>query len=384
MLPPALRPYRHRLISAFLWTVGGSLAATIAFSDIGWRTPLRQLIMQTLLNSLFSGCCVFLVAFGLPWLIPRIRERLAFPLYWTVIVIALMVFGTVGSLAAVTVSVAIRLVPVSQFMHAWYPTSLKISVYFTLIFGLAGAALAEARGRLATTTVALRTKERDEAEARRLAAEAQLASLESRVDPHFLFNTLNSIAALVRENPAAAERVIEQLAALMRSSLDRRAVLVTVEDELALVRSYLEIERVRFGERLRFSIGAGGGAERALVPRLSLQTLVENSVKYAVSPSREGATISVSASTHEGTLHVIVEDNGAGFDPSYLPEGHGLHLLRSRLAMTFGDRATLSIESRPGETSVRLSVPVQFVAPALITPTASDVDEASGSRTRCL
>jgi sensor histidine kinase YesM len=384
MLPPALRRYRHRLIAAFLWTVGGSFAATIAFSDIGWRTPLRQLIVGTLVNCLFSACCVFLCAFGLPWLIPRIRERLAFPLYWTVIFIALMIFGTVGSLTATALAVAVRLVPASGFMQVWYPSALKVSVYFTLIFGLGAAALAEARGRLATTTVALRTKERDEAEARRLAAEAQLASLESRVDPHFLFNTLNSIAALVRENPAAAERVIEQLAALMRSSLDRRAVLVTVEDELALVRSYLEIERVRFGERLRFSIAAAAGAERALVPRLSLQTLVENCVKYAVSPSREGATISVGASTRDGTLCVVVQDNGAGFDPSYLPEGHGLHLLRSRLAMTFGDRATLSIESRPGETSVQLALPVQFVAAAPVTPTASDVDKTSDSRTRCL
>src|SRR5207245_321098 len=120
-------------------------------------------------------------------------------------------------------------------------------------------------------------KERDEAEARRLAAEAQLASLEARVDPHFLFNTLNSIAALVRDRPADAERVIEQLAALMRSSLDRTASLVPLEDELAVVASYLDIERVRFGNRLRFAIAPPAGAGRGLVPRLSVQTLAENS-----------------------------------------------------------------------------------------------------------
>src|SRR5204863_6498782 len=110
-------------------------------------------------------------------------------------------------------------------------------VYFTVLFGLLGTIVHETRARLAATAVALRTKERDEAEARRLVAEAQLASLESRVDPHFLFNTLNSIAALVRENPAAAERVVEQLSSLMRSSLDRRASLVTLDEELAIVRS---------------------------------------------------------------------------------------------------------------------------------------------------
>jgi sensor histidine kinase YesM len=366
------------------WTIAGSFGAAFAFGGATLHTSWQKLLDQTLVNAMFSGSCVALCVVGLPWVVPRIRRQFAFPWDWVAILGTLIAFGTAGSLSGMAIGVLIRVVPASKFFSIWYPATLQPSLYFTLIFGISGTALEEVKARLATTTVALRTKERDEAEARRLAAEAQLASLESRVDPHFLFNTLNSIAALVRENPAAAERVVEQLAALMRSSLDRRAVLVTLEDELALVRSYLEIERVRFGDRLRFSIAAAAGAQRALVPRLSLQTLVENCVKYAVSPSREGATISVGANTYDGMLRVVVEDNGGGFDPSYLPEGHGLHLLRSRLAMTFGDRAALSIESRPGETSVQLALPVQFVAAAPVTPTASDVDKTSDSRTRCL
>src|SRR4029077_20288537 len=127
--------------------------------------------------------------------------------------------------------------PLARFFATWYPNALKVSVYFTLIFGLSGVIIEELRGRLASTTLALRTMERDEADARRLAAEAQLASLEARVDPHFLFNTLNSVAALVRDKPADAERVIEQLSALMRSSLDRKQSFVRIDEELALVRS---------------------------------------------------------------------------------------------------------------------------------------------------
>ena len=110
------------------------------------------------------------------------------------------------------------------------------------------------RARLNEAALALRTKERDEAEAQRLAAEAQLASLEARVDPHFLFNTLNSMSELVHDNPAAAERVVGQLASLMRSSLDRGgSPLVPLEQELGVVRDYLDIERVRFGDRLKYS-----------------------------------------------------------------------------------------------------------------------------------
>ena len=249
---------------------------------------------QTSANVLFAGCCVTLCVFGLPWLVPlRAAAVLRFPLDWLAIFAALVGFGSAGSLHRPTrsawPSASSRL---ARFFATWYPNALKVSVYFTLIFGLSGTIIEELRGRLASTTVALRTKERDEADARRLAAEAQLASLESRVDPHFLFNTLNSIAALVRDNPAAAERVIEQLASLMRSSLDRGAVARHARrGARRRFASYLEIERVRFGDRLRFRDRRRSPRARpALVPRLSLQTLVENSVKYAVSPAREGAT----------------------------------------------------------------------------------------------
>ena len=129
--------------------------------------------------------------------------------------------------------------------------SLSTALVISLIFGVAITAYETMRGELDDTIVALRTKERDEAEARRLAAEAQLASIESRVQPHFLFNTLNSIAALVHDDPAGAERMTGQLAALLRSALDSTATpLVPLDEELRVVRAYLDIERVRFGDRL--------------------------------------------------------------------------------------------------------------------------------------
>jgi sensor histidine kinase YesM len=359
---------RRSLLSAAAWTLGGSFAATFAFSDASWQTPWRTILAQTSANVMFSGCCVTFCVFGLPWLVPRARRHFRFPVDWLAIFVGLVVFGTVGSLLATSIAVAIRLVPSSRFFASWYPQSLRVSVYFTLIFGLSGVIIAELRTRLASTTLALRTKERDEAEARRLAAESQLASLEARVDPHFLFNTLNSIAALVRENPVAAERVIEQLASLMRASLDRGASLVALDDELALVRSYLEIERVRFGDRLRFHIDAAADVRRALVPRMSLQTLAENAVKYAVSPSRDGATVTVSAAADNGALRLAVEDNGQGFDASHLPDGHGLNLLKSRLAMVFGDRAVLTANCRPGRTCITLTLPFTETLPAPAAP----------------
>src|SRR5207245_10146418 len=135
----------------------------------------------------------------------------------------------------------------------WFLGSLKISTIVTLIFGVFATAMESLRARLDETTVALRTKERDEARARRLAAEAQLAWLESRVNPHFLFNTLNSIAALVHDDPLAAERMTAQLASLMRSSLESGSTpLVPLDEELRVVRTYLEIEQVPLGGRVPY------------------------------------------------------------------------------------------------------------------------------------
>ena len=133
------------------------------------------------------------------------------------------------------------------------------------------------------------------------ALEAQLASLESRVQPHFLFNTLNSIASLIPSDPRGAERMTTQLASLLRSSLDAaNGALVPLADELRTVRDYLDIERVRFGSRMKPELTIDAAAENALVPRFSLQTLVENSVKYAIAPRRDGGRIAVRASARDG------------------------------------------------------------------------------------
>ena len=345
------------------WTIVGSLAATYAFTGATWHTPWQRVAQQTFVTMLFAGSCATLCLYGLPIVVPSARRRLPFPFDWLAIVGALVVFATIGSLAGAAAAILLGFAQ-NQPFGAWYANSWKISLYFTMVFGFSGAVIQELRARLARTTVALRTKERDEAEARRMAAEAQLASLEARVDPHFLFNTLNSIAALVRDNPAAAERTIEQFASLMRSSLDRSASpLVRLDDELATVKSYLEIERVRFGDRLRFHVDSAEAIGSALVPRLALQTLTENSVKYAVSASREGAAVAVRATSHDGRLRISIEDDGPGFDASSLPEGHGLQLLRSRLTMIFGDRAQLSVESRRGRTVVALDLPVETTPP---------------------
>jgi two-component system, LytTR family, sensor histidine kinase AlgZ len=347
--------YWTRVLGA---NVAASLVVTVVYSGVGWRTPPRQMLEAFGVAMLFS--CIIGPTLGV--VMPRVGQavasRFAFPFDWVVLIATMVAVALAGSFTAILILAAIGYLHGAGIVATWMAGSLKASIVITLTFGIFVTVIESMRRRLDETTVTLRTKERDEAEARRLAAEAQLASIESRVQPHFLFNTLNSIASLVHDDPAGAERMTGQLAALLRSSLDSTAMpLVSLDDELRLVRAYLEIERVRFGDRLRYEIDVDEAARSARVPRLAVQTIVENSVKYAVSPRREGARITVRGAANNGHVQVSIADDGPGFDASAMPAGHGLALVRDRLAMTLGDRAWLRIESRPTATEVSITVP---------------------------
>ena len=341
------------------WSIAAAVTVVALFSGATWQTPWRQLIAPFTIALVFTASIVPLAAFTMPRVMPVVGGRFRFPFNWTILVAVMVVLGLAGSSVAIGILWTVGYIGPGHLME-WFVASLKQSVIMTLIFGISISAIEAMRARLDDAQMALRTKERDEAEARRLAAEAQLSALESRVQPHFLFNTLNSIAALTHANPAGAERMTTQLASLLRSSLDQESPLVPLADELHIVRSYLEIERVRFGDRLRYTIDADtsdtplGGAR---VPRLAMQTLVENAVKYAVSPRREGGTITVRAQGRGSRVELEVRDDGPGFDAASASDGHGLDLLRARLSMLYGDDASLAIDSRPGRTCVVVDVP---------------------------
>jgi two-component sensor histidine kinase len=183
--------------------------------------------------------------------------------------------------------------------------------------------------------------------------QARLSSLESRVRPHFLFNTLNSIASLIPEEPDAAERMTERLSALLRYSLDATMQnTVRLEQELKVATDYLEIEKTRFGGRLQYSIDVPLELMSTAVPPFSLQTLVENSVKYG------GGEIRVSAHNGDGRVLLRVWDSGKGFPhDTQLPEGHGLHNLKDRLDALWGSNASVEFPREEAGTMVQVSLP---------------------------
>ena len=277
---------------------------------------------------------------------------------WTVFVVVLIAICGLGSIVGSLIVAATGLES-GVSLTTLIARSLKVSVVVSLMVGVNEVAFGRLRGQLEETQLKLRTEELERERALKLASEARLSSLESRLHPHFLFNALNSVSSLIPSDPARAERLVERIASLLRFSLDsNKGGLVALEQELKVVRAYLEIEQARLGQRLRYSVEAIGNIQDLQLPPMSIQTLVENSVKFAVSSSLQGGEIRVRADRNNGCLYVNVADTGDGFALESIPADHGLDNLRSRLAVLFGEKAQLNVAHEGLWTTVTMKVPV--------------------------
>ena len=186
-----------------------------------------------------------------------------------------------------------------------------------------------------------------------LRAEVEAKAVRAQFNPHFVFNTLHSLMLLVRADPAAAERAIEDVATLIRyaSVVQRRDLdAVPLSKEVEVARRYVALEQLRLEDRLTVTWAIELDAARVSIPAFALQTLVENAVRHGIEPSEAGGSVRIRVVEASGRLEVAVHDDGVGA-PSTLEarDGHGLGLLRRRLANRYGGDASLSWESKPGE-----------------------------------
>ena len=202
-----------------------------------------------------------------------------------------------------------------------------------------------------------RDAERRQLQAQVLSRDAELRSLRAQIDPHFLFNSLHSISALTAVDPAGARRMTILLGDFLRESLALGgAQRIPLSKELALAEKYLEIERVRLGERLQVVVSAGN-ASACLVPPLVLQTIVENAVTHGVAHVLEGGTVSISAECTPGHLKVVVENPADPERPRKTGTGLGLANVRSRLRTLFGSEASIHWGEADGRWRVELALP---------------------------
>lgn len=195
---------------------------------------------------------------------------------------------------------------------------------------------------------------------------ARLGALQAQMNPHFLFNTLNTVAALAGADSARAESVVEHLSAVLRHSLQRAdRPFTSVEDEVRFAREYLDVEQARLGVRLRVSWNIGADTAPLRVPTMCLLPLIENAIAYAVDPRPEGGRIQVSSVTTAGgyLLRLSVEDDGPGF-PADMKDGRGLAELRQRLWAEYERTYELDTETLPAGARATLSLPAtRFKAP---------------------
>lgn len=222
-------------------------------------------------------------------------------------------------------------------------------------------------------------KQRERAtKAEAMAHAARLRALQSQLEPHFLFNTLNAISTLVVEGQNSnAARMITRLSDFLRLSLDAAETPeISVAEELEFVRRYLEIEQVRFGDRLRVAIEAPADTMRGLVPALVLQPLIENAVKHGVLPQEQGGSVSVIIARNNGTLRMCVADNGPGLpDKAAVISAVGLSNTAARLAELYGEKSRFSLDSSPGG-GVTATIEIPFRAPT----TNTESGNAGGGR----
>jgi two-component system, LytTR family, sensor kinase len=196
-------------------------------------------------------------------------------------------------------------------------------------------------------------------------AQAQLQSLKAQIHPHFLFNSLHSISELIHSDPSAAERMIVALSQLLRSSLSTCSLLeVPLGRELEVTQLYLDIEKMRFDERLVVEIQIGQDARDALVPNLILQPLVENAIKHGICRQPGIGRVDVEAARDGGRLVITIRDNGVGFDAGKQPivEGVGLRTTRARLEQLYGSAQSFHFVRRAGNTEAVIRLPFKVVS----------------------
>jgi two-component system LytT family sensor kinase len=243
---------------------------------------------------------------------------------------------------------------------------LGVSAIGTVLYSFqALAAKSEAQRRLLAETA------KQAAELRELVVKAENSALRAQINPHFLFNALNTLAYLTQEDPPAARRVVEKLARIFRRTLERSfEPTTTLAEELEFVADYLAIECGRFDDVLRVQKLVSPETLRARVPTSMIQPLAENSIKHGICPVANGGTLTLRTERVESAdgprLRIVLEDDGRGMDDARLEEvtgggaGVGLANVRERLRLHYGERASVSLVSRLGEgTVVTIELPFE-------------------------
>lgn len=240
----------------------------------------------------------------------------------------------------------------------WSNPQAWVAVVIGLFFGGIGSITYFLSERIQQLDAEVKQRRINEVESERRQMEAQLRMLQAQIEPHYLFNTLANVSSLIDSDPALAKRLLERLNDWLRIALMRaRSDQATLGDELDMLENYLQILKIRFGERLRWRMEAGTDVRAILFPPMLLQPLVENAVRHGIEPKVGGGEIVIRISVSPEKLHIEVNDSGAGLVEGK-SGGAGLANVQARLAALFGGAGSVSLENNAlGGVTARLELP---------------------------
>ena len=319
------------------------LLATLVFNTaIGGLLTLLKPEFSLRHNLVFAHCIGLtfaLVSLFILGRYPSGRKRLA------ALVVALPICVTIG------VSLAILITDLGDWHQPLTGKALAIGLFFCLI-GAIALLLAE------RIDAEIKQRQLLASESEKRETEAHLKLLQAQIEPHFLFNTLANLSSLIDSDPALAKNLLERLNDWLRVALARaRSERATLGDELDMLENYLQIMKIRFGDRLHWQLEAPAETRHQPFPPMLLQPLVENAVRHGIEPKLGGGKISIKIRVDRNRLNIEVSDNGMGLTES--SQGTGLSNVSARLASLFGDAGHLTLNGNAaGGATAILTLPI--------------------------
>lgn len=236
---------------------------------------------------------------------------------------------------------------VSNYLFDLRPSPTSVIVITAIFYTAVGMLIFSKIRQKAQLGSKITAQELKLMELKQLKTQAELDALHARVNPHFLYNTLNSIASLIHANPDKAEQMTLLLSKFFRYNTNRQNTnLTTIGEELDMVDTYLEIEKVRFGDRLNYQVSLPPTLKNYLIPRFLLQPLVENALKHGIAKLADKGELNLVVSTEKEQIKIVIGDNGPAFSES-LASGYGLQSTREKLELLFPSNADFYFENAP-------------------------------------
>ncbi|MCE6988383.1 histidine kinase [Dyadobacter sp. CY323] len=325
--------------------------AEISFTEEPIRIKLYQYLI---LNNVLGGVCTILLTQGLTTWLDVFMKRLA----WKHIILSIVIF-LMNNALGVAIYFLFGTSIVSDYQNRYPGETAQSAPWYWYMWGpviIANVFYYLSReGRQISRKIS--DQEYQLLNLEKLKTRAELDALQARINPHFLYNSLNSIASLVHEDPEKAEEMTLLLSKLFRYTTSRKTgdYFDTIDNELEMVETYLQVEKVRFGDRLKFTVEVTDSELRDLqVPKFILQPIVENAIKHGISRMAEQGNIVVKIYEDGGWLHLCVHDNGPAF-PEAMGAGYGIRSIQDKMKLLYGDEARLELHNQPNK-SVNIAI----------------------------